>query len=397
MRVLQVVPYFFPAWSYGGIPRIAYGLSRELARLGHEVTVVTTDACGASDRVGPSRRDEVDHGVRVRRLPNLSNRIAYDHQLFLPRGAARVLGEEVPRHDVVHVHGHRHALEVLAARACRAAGIPMVLTANGTAPAIERKTGLKRAWDAVFGRGVLSATRAVTAVSQAEIPHYLKMGVPRAEVHLVPNGIDLAEFQALPPRGTFRARHGLGDAKVVLFLGKLTPRKGVDHLIAAHARLRTPGVALVVAGNDMGEGARLRDLAARSPSGDRVLFTGLLEGEERLAALRDADVLAYPGEHEVFGLVPFEGLLSGAPVVVADDCGCGELVEKARAGLKVRYGDPAELASRLDALLSDPSLGRAMVGRGRDFIALHLAWPVVAARTLDVYSQARLRAGRAGG
>ncbi len=105
------------------------------------------------------------------------------------------------------------------------------------------------------------------------------------------------------------------------FLGKITPRKRVDHLIRAFARLRTPGATLVVAGNDMGAASTARAAAREAGVGDRTHFVGLLEGAGRLELLADADVVVYPSEHEIFGLVPLEALLVGTPVVVVERLG----------------------------------------------------------------------------
>jgi len=174
---------------------------------------------------------------------------------------------------------------------------------------------------------------------------------------------------------------------MVLYLGKLTPRKGVDHLLAATARLGEDAV-LVVAGNDMGVQEALERQAEDLALGGKVRFVGLLTGEARLAALADADLLVYPSSDEIFGLVPFEGLLCGTPAVVSDDCGCGQLVAQARAGELVRYGDPASLARAIDRLLAQPDRRRRMVARGRAFIERHFAWPTIAAQTNAVYEAA---------
>jgi len=136
------------------------------------------------------------------------------------------------------------------------------------------------------------------------------------------------------------------------------------------------------------------DRAAAAAAGVQgVHFVGLLRGEERLSLLADADVLVYATQAEVFGLVPFEGLLCGAPVVVADDCGCGELIREAGAGLLVRYGDVDGLRARIRTLLSDRVAAAAMVGRGRRYIEATLQLPAVAAAHLELYG--RLRAQRA--
>ena len=383
LRILMVVPYFWPAWAYGGIPRLVYGLARSLVDRGHAVTVLTTDTLDRGARIGVREQDLF--GVRVVRLPNLSNRLAYDHQLFLPLGlsqAARALVEEA---DVVHLHGHWHLLNNAAVQAAARSGRPVVMTSNGTLLPHERKEGVKRLWHALLGRRVIEAVDRWIAVSRAEVTQFRTVGLEADVIDLVHNGLDLAEFEELPARGGFRRKHGLGDRPLVLYLGKLTPRKGVDHLLDAVSRLTARDAVLVIAGNDMGVRAALERQARDLELGDRVRFLGLVTGPERLGALADADVLVYPSTREIFGLVPFEGLLCGTPAVVTDDCGCGELVAEARAGELVRYGDPQALARSLDGLLADPRRREAMVGRGRRFIEKHFAWDRIALQTEAVY------------
>ncbi len=387
--VLHVVPYFYPAWAYGGIPRLVYGLARQQAADGARVTVVTTDAHDGHRRAGGTGWVADLHGVRVARFANLSNWLAYRHQLFLPSGAGAFLHRHVSEHGVIHLHGHRHLLNNLALRAADRAGRPVVMTPNGTLPVLERKRTAKRIWDLALGGPVLRRCDLFIAVSLAEVAQLQRAGIGRDRIRHVPNGIDLAEFERRPPRGAFRRRLGIDGAAMVLYLGKITPRKGVDHLLQAFARLDLPGAHLVIAGNDMtGELPRLRRLGRRLGLADRAHFVGLLRGKERLRALRDADVLVYPSTREIFGLVPFEGLLSGTPVIVGDDCGCGELVARARAGFLVPFGDAASLARQMAVLLTDRPAGRAMVRRGRDHIRRHFAWPEVAARTADAYDAA---------
>ncbi|MCK6504349.1 glycosyltransferase family 4 protein [Myxococcota bacterium] len=382
MHVLHVTPYFPPTWAYGGIPRIVDGLSRALVRQGVQVTVLTTDALDAERRVDlPRRRDH--HGVQVVTVPNLSNRVAYRHQLFLPWGGARAL-RGLAGVDLVHLHGHRHLLNNVAVAWARGRGLPYVLTANGTLLRHERKVGVKLLWDlAVAGHVPRGAARCV-AVSAADVAQHLQAGLPADRVARIPNGLDLGEFEALPPRGTFRAAHGLGRRPLVAYLGQVSPRKGVDHLVAAFADGALGDAVLVVGGNDMGGLAAAR---ARGPAPDAVRFVGLLEGPERLALLADADVLVYPSTAEVFGLVPFEGLLCGVPVVVGEDCGCGELIAEAGAGLLVRHGDVAGLRARIRTLLSDRVAAGAMVARGRRYVAEHLGFDRVAAAHAALYAR----------
>ena len=102
-------------------------------------------------------------------------------------------------------------------------------------------------------------------------------------------------------------------------------------------------IQLIIAGNDMGVGQEAKNAAQPY---DHIHCVGLLQGRERLALLRDAHILVYPSTDEALGLSPFEGLLCGAPATVSDDCGCGQLIDKAQARLLVRYGDCKDIRKK---------------------------------------------------
>ena len=381
MHVLHVTPYFPPTWAYGGIPRIAWGLTRELVRQDVQVTVWTTDAYDGQRR-SEEAPDRMLEGVRVLTTPNVSNQLAYDHQLFLPRKTRLDRLEGV---DLVHLHGHRHLLNNIAVRAAREWGVPYVMTPNGTLPRHKNKVGLKAIWDlAVAGRIPAGAARMI-AVSKPEIGHFRTAGIPQERIAHIPNGLMLDEFEDLPEEGTFKARWKLPRRrKLVAYLGQVSPRKGVDHLVEAFRDGAIPDATLVIGGNDMGGMAR-----ARARADESVLFTGLLAGRERLRLLVDADVLVYASTDEIFGLVPFEGLMCGTPVVVGGDCGCGQLIGEAGAGLLVRHADVEGLRVRIRTLLDDPVAAGAMVGRGRRYVEERLSFEVVAAQHKRLYEELR--------
>ena len=150
LRVLHVTPYFAGAWAYGGIPRLADALAGGLAQLGHTVTVCTTDAADAEHRLhGASRTFRAwpatlrEDGVIVRTFPNVSNRLAYHAQLFLPMGLGAYLRRHRHQFDIAHLHACRNLPGIIAGRHLRAAGVPYVVAPNGTAPVIERRHAAK--------------------------------------------------------------------------------------------------------------------------------------------------------------------------------------------------------------------------------------------------------------
>ena len=137
-RILQVTPYYAPAWAYGGPPRVMSDFASGLAARGHDVDVLTTDVLDDERRATP--REEVLDGVLVRRLPNLSNSLAWRTKKYLPRGLMRRLAVEAPRYDVVHVTDIRTYLTAAAYLATRARRTPLALSAHGSLPG---STGLR--------------------------------------------------------------------------------------------------------------------------------------------------------------------------------------------------------------------------------------------------------------
>ena len=389
MHVLHVTPYFPPTWAYGGIPRIVYGLGKAQVHAGLRVSVWTTDALDARQRatVAPVRDFE---GMEVHTSRNASNTLAYRHQFFAPQGARGLL-DGLRDVDLVHLHGHRHLLNNWALSFARERKLPVVFTPNGTLPRYERKVGFKWIWDQLLaGRVPRHADRCV-AVAPAEVGHMLAAGIPSERIARIPNGLVLEEFDALPARGEFKAAWGI-EGPVVAFLGQVSPRKGVDHLAMAFRDGALGDATLVVGGNDMG-GMK----AAQKSADSSVVFTGLLEGGDRLALLVDAEVLVYPSSDEIFGLVPFEGLMCGTPAVVGGDCGCGQLIQEAGAGLLVSHADIEGLRARIRSLLQDEVASRAMVTRGRKYVRERLSFESVARKHVELYSELARQPRRRGG
>jgi glycosyltransferase involved in cell wall biosynthesis len=351
MRILHVVPYYDQAWAYGGIPRLATTMTRALARRGHHVSVCTTDVCDERTRV--SMKHVHAHGVDVRVFRNLSNRLAYHLQLFTPLGLRGYMRHAARSFDVVHIHACHNVPGVIAAAAAARAGVPYVVSPNGTALPIERRILAKRLFALTAGRSMLSGASRVVAVSRAEARQLRSAGVAQAEIVHIGNPIDDHEFEDPADAHAFRSEMQIGEAPIVLFLGKLTPRKGVSDLVTAFAELERPGTRLVIAGNDMGTRRSVESLVMKLRLEDRVIFTGLLTGRRRLDALAAATVVVYPSRDEVFGLVPLEALLCGTPVVVCDDSGCGEVISITGGGQVVPHGDVGTLAAAIDAVIDD--------------------------------------------
>jgi glycosyltransferase involved in cell wall biosynthesis len=187
----------------------------------------------------------------------------------------------------------------------------------------------------------------------------------------------------------------LAGPPFILFLGRVSWKKGLDRLVAAlpHA----PGAVLAVAGNDE-EGYRpaLERLAAAHGVADRVAFLGPVQGNAKQRLLAAARTLVLPSYSENFGNAVLEAMAAGCPVVVTPEVGLAETVQTTGCGLVVD-GSPETLGGALRRLLDDREAAEAMGRRGAEAAATQFAWPVVAREMERVYRGALERHTAGGG
>jgi glycosyltransferase involved in cell wall biosynthesis len=204
-----------------------------------------------------------------------------------------------------------------------------------------------------------------------------------------PLGVDLTEFERLPPRGTFRAQHpSMGDRPVVIFLGRIDGGKGLEYLVPALARLANPRAVLAIVGPDGTRGFRQEVEATVSRLGlrERVLFTGMLRGARRIEALVDADLFALPSHHENFGLAVIESLAAGTPVVISDQVNVREEIVAAGVGAAVPC-DVDAVAAELDRWLADAGLRQRAAIAAREFVWQRYDWRQIARHWREHYAR----------
>ncbi|MDB5310461.1 MAG: glycosyl transferase group 1 [Gemmataceae bacterium] len=406
MRVAMISEHASPLACLGGVDaggqNVYVGqLARHLARRGWEVDVFTRrDDEALPPEVGWCPGAKVVHvpagpARRVRKEDLLPFMGAFT--AFFLRYARRRGG-----YALAHANFFMSAL--VAADAKRAAGLPFVVTFHALGKVRRLHQGEADAFPAerpaIEERAVRAADAVIAECPQDAADLTSLYGADPGTLRVIPCGFDPAEFGPMDP-AEVRNRVGVGRGEpVVLQLGRMVPRKGVDNVIRGLARLRhrygVPARLLVVGGEarepdpaTTPELGRLMRVAEAERVADAVTFVGSRGRAELRAYYAAADVFVTTPWYEPFGITPVEAMACGTPVVGAAVGGIKATVRDGETGFLVPPRDPDALAGRLARLFRNPALRGAMGAAAIRRANAHYTWAKVADQVAGVYAEVR--------
>lgn len=365
MRILHVVPTYFPARRYGGPIVAVHGLCKALVARGHDVHVFTTSVDGDGTLDVPVNQPVDVDGVQVHYFESRHPRVYWSSQM------QKALDSSVRNYDVVHSHAVYLWPGVAAARAARAAGVPYIISPRGmlVPELIAGKSRIaKTLWLKLVERRGFRDASAIHFTSQLEWDDARRVGMPLPSPVVIPNGVDLTPRPDVPR-----------DDRTLLFLGRISWKKGLEEVIEA-----VPGLnaKLIVAGNDEENlTPKLRELAARA--GANVEFAGAVYDRAKDELLARATLFVLLSTSENFGNAVLEALAMETPVVLSRGVGLADDVLRADAGV---IG-----LEEVPALLDDPQRRAAMGRNGRALVESRFAWPRVAEEMEAAYCSIRSR------
>ena len=383
LRILHVIASLAP--RYGGPSQVCLELCQELARAGEQVSIHTTNLDGRGTLDVPCHEPVWANGVEVRYFPVQAPR---RYALSLP--LARALRRAIPEQDLVHIHSLYFFPSTVAAHYCRRAGVPYLIRPHGTLDPyhFRHHRGRKWVYERLFEWRNLNRAAAIhfTTREEQELTRPLGLSAPGV---VVPPGVHAERYQE-----SDRAARAFRDEwpetrgrRIVLFLGRLTEKKGLDVLVDAFGQLarQRDDVHLVLAGPDNdGYGRTVRRWLEAERVLDRSTFTGMLLGPRKLAALRAADVFALPSHTENFGVAVVEAMAAGLPIVISNRVNIWREIADAQAGLVV-HRDPGEVARAIASVLNDSTARSTMGERARRLVAERFTWTAAGERMSAVY------------
>ena len=316
-------------------------------------------------------------------------RCYFAHRWRFAPGLARWLARSISKFDIVHLHSLYSFPVLMGRRFAVSAGKPYIISPHAVLAPIQRSVSPKKKaiYNALFARETMNNAAAAIFSAETEREDARPLGYFSPSV-VIPYGIDLTPFETLPRFGTFRRRHLAGyEGPVVLYLGRLNAKKGLDLLIPAFTRVARehPGVRLVLAG--WGDPPSYADFLAgeiaKAGLSDRVAQVGFLSNEDKVAAFVDSDLFVLPSWSENFGAAMFEAMACGKPVVISKGVNLYNEVEECGAGIAAEL-DSDSMASALSKVLGSEDLRHEMGQNGRR-LAVKYSSNETAAYFLDLY------------
>jgi len=384
MKCLMVTPYLGEV--YGGPSKCVLELAEAIAHHTDHITqldIVTTNANGNDDLDVPLDTWMNDRACRIRYFPRLGAK----HYTFSP-SLTRWLFQNTGHYDIVHTHTVFSYPVLPAHIACHRYRVPYIRTPHGMLEpwALAHKAQKKRLYYRWLEQPFLNRAAAVHTLAPPEHQNLQQLKLTSSVV-TIPNGIHTQEFERLPsPDYFFQQFPHLCDKTLILFLGRIDPKKGLDLLIPAFASLRSqfPSAHLILAGPDSnGYRSTAETLVKQAQCEDSITFTGMLMGDAKLAALAAAQVYTAPSYSEGFSMSVLEAMACGLPCVITTGCNFPEAAQ-AQAAHVVDI-DAEAIATALHHCLRHPNEAKALGDRARKLILENYTWDIIAKRMIETY------------
>ncbi len=372
-RWLNVVSHLDP--RYGGLSAVVPQLGSMVAKAG-QFAISLAAFCAPDELYAPREQHTLD----------LSYWPTSRTQWLRDRALRSRFRNEIAHADGVHIHGLWEQSTAIAGHTARALRKPYILSAHGMLEpwALSNRRFKKLLYSALFERANVAGATCLHALTAAEAADYRRFGA-RGPIAIIPNGVHIP---ASTGSDTFLAQFPLLRGKrIVLFLGRIHYKKGLDLLIQSWAAItkQHPDAHLVIAGPDFeGTRAPLEARVTELDLGSTVTFPGMLRSELKWSALAAAEAFVLPSYSEGLSVSVLEAMGTGLPVIITEQCNLPE-VEHLQAGWLIQSTAVSLTSSLQEMLTNSPVLNRAIGDRGRSFVADRYTWATVGAQMAELY------------
>lgn len=378
MRILNICAY---TWAIGGPARIIYDHTTEVLSQGHEVDILSPMTPGEKMYPAPEGAGLIPC-KRTTPISNFYREFSIEMYDYLKKN--------IHRYDIIHMHGIWHFGSLAPFLIPHKAAL--VITIHGLLDrwAVAHSKWKKDIVTALYQKKILGKADLIQINNTDEEEDVIRyLGYRPANMVIVPNGMKVSEYINLPEKGIFRKKHDIRpDQQMVLFMGRLNIKKGLDLLLPAFQQVyeKLPNAVLILAGPDDGYQAETEEFISKHNLGDRIKLVGMLTDTIKKEALADADLFVLPSYSEGFSIAVLEAMTSKVPTLVSDRVGFGDYIKKYNASYLTPLTSEG-VAAGLLKILQDKTYADQLKNQAFRMVTENFDITVVANQLLEEYKK----------
>jgi len=372
MRVLQVTSYFYP--HVGGLETYVYNLSKHLVKRGHEVVVYTSN-------LPKSKHYEVFDGLEIRRFNAFTKPLGNPFTLGMFKSLLNVKG-----FDIVHAHDEHAFTANLAALTRLINGKPIVISSHGRL-SYDYWLGklLLFLYERTAMRLTLKGAQAVIVLSGSDKEYLSRFGIDPQKIRVIPNALTPFQSNLYPVKEGPEKEYGFEGKHLILYVGQLLRRKGVQYLIDALPKISSAikDVRLAIVGDGDYKGELMKRVRACKVQGF-VDFLGRISNEKLVQMYSKCDVLVLPSLAEGVPNVILEAMSRGKPVIATQIPGITDYFQE--TAYLVKPSDAESLSEAVIDVLSNNYVAENLGKKGQALLENNFTWSKVADSVLELYN-----------
>jgi len=342
MRVLHLIPYYIPAYRFGGPVFSIHTLCKYLNKIGVDVEVWTTNLGLDFEKI---KENNID-GVKIIYFPILSKfNYAFSTELL------KYMNFHIREFDLVHINGIYQFHSISGGFFSKKYEIPYVLSPRGMLikDVIRKKGFIKKIiYINLFEKRTINNAAMIHLTSEDERKEIIRMGIKEEKTFVIPNPFDFSQYNSYKEKR---------EGNKILFLGRINWKKGLDILIPAFKIVveEFPDAKLIVAGPDDGYLDKVKRWIDENGISKNVEITGEIVGEKKIEKFLTSDIFILPSYSENFGMSVAESLFYKTPVIISEKVGIKEYIERYNCGIITKL-NVDEIANSIIRLLKDKEM-----------------------------------------
>ena len=389
MKLALVCPASLPATQFGGIVFLAVDLAREIAEMGHDVTIYTTDLDFSN---GPNKfNKELPRLEKIKKFKINRTHVWFSFKLFFVNSSmSKQIENDKP--DIIHTIGLRSYQSIVAWRTSKKLKIPLVVSDQGgltTHPFFNESGLILKILYRIqnfFIKRIISNATAVSAANEYEKEIFRNLN-KKSKIEIIRNGVNL---ETLVSKKNFKEKYGI-NSRFILFVGRFSKSKGIENLINAlnmikHERFFSD-VRLVIMGVDFGYEQKMEEMIKKFDLSEKIMVIKNPPRDDVISAYGESEFLILPSQWELSPLVPLESFAFKKPVISTKSHGIPFTVQDDKNGILVEPENPLKLANAIKKLLLDEGLRNRLGLSGYNFVHEECNCISMAKNSLNLYEQ----------